>query len=210
MRREAKLPRSGVAGGVASLRTDLHCFPSPLSLNTLRQQSTAVIARGGGSFARAALLVLCCCWPWLQPAGANEALDAVFPKSSIVIESSGGACYRFDVYLALAPQQWQRGLMHVRDLGAMTGMLFVYPESSPRSMWMKNTFIPLDMLFIREDGSIATIVTDTEPQSLASIASGEPVRYVLELNAGTTGRLGIVPGDAMLWEGGASATPSED
>lgn len=81
--------------------------------------------------------------------------------------------------------------MHVRDLPEFTGMIFVYREAGMRSMWMKNTYIPLDILFIRGDGSVANIVENTVPQTLDSIASIEPVNFVLELNAGVTEKLGI-------------------
>lgn len=150
---------------------------------------------------RAALLALACLLPAAQPALANPELDAAFPQSSIVITASRDACYRFEVYLALENAQWRRGLMHVKSLDAWRGMLFVYPNDGQRSMWMKNTFLPLDMLFIKADGRISSIATDTEPQSLRSIASIEDVRYVLELNAGVTARLGIKAGDALLWAG---------
>lgn len=141
---------------------------------------------------------------------ADDALDRDFPVSSIVIAASGGACYRFDVYIAETSAQSRRGLMHVRHLGARTGMLFVYRDDAVRSMWMKNTLIPLDILFIFEDGVIESIATDTEPLSLASVASGEPVRYVLELNAGTAARLGIRPGDTMFWAGDITPPASEN
>jgi hypothetical protein len=72
-----------------------------------------------------------------------------------------------------------------------TGMLFVYRDANIHSMWMKNTFIPLDMLFIRADGTVSSIETDTVPQSLKSVSSIEPVNFVLELNAGVTERLHI-------------------
>lgn len=137
----------------------------------------------------------------LQTAAANPDLDAAFPQSSIVITASSKACYRFDVYLAINSAQWQRGLMHVRSLDFWRGMLFVYNDEARHSMWMKNTFLPLDMLFIKANGRVSSIVTDTEPQSLRSIASIEDVRYVLELNAGVTEQLGITAGDRMLWAG---------
>ncbi|MEX0707494.1 MAG: DUF192 domain-containing protein [Woeseia sp.] len=141
---------------------------------------------------------------------ADDTLEGAFPESSIVISASGGACYRFDVYVAETGAQWRRGLMHVRHLEARTGMLFVYRDDAVRSMWMKNTLIPLDMLFIFENGVIESIATDTEPLSLASVASGEPVRYVLELNAGTTARLGIRAGDEMYWAGDITPPASEN
>ena len=134
-------------------------------------------------------------------AGAQTAgevgLDETFAKSSIVIAAGENACYRFDVYLAETGAQHRRGLMFVRELPRFTGMLFVYPDSALRSMWMKNTYIPLDMLFIRADGTVSSIARDAEPRSLASIPSREPIRYVLELNAGVTAELGIGPGSVV-------------
>ncbi len=118
-------------------------------------------------------------------------MDRAFGRDSIVIETSGSACYEFDVYLALTPEQQRRGLMHVRRLPQFTGMLFVYGGDDVRSMWMKNTYIPLDILFIRSDGSVESVAQMTEPLSLRSIASGEAVRYVLELNGGIAEKLGI-------------------
>jgi uncharacterized membrane protein (UPF0127 family) len=118
-------------------------------------------------------------------------LDSAFEKDMLVIAASQHACHVFDVYLALTRAQQARGLMHVRYLPKFTGMLFVYQQPRVISMWMKNTYIPLDMLFIRADGSIANIETHTEPLSLESVRAVEPLNYVLELNAGVTEALGI-------------------
>jgi uncharacterized membrane protein (UPF0127 family) len=93
--------------------------------------------------------------------------------------------------------------MQVRQLPDMTGMLFVYDGDEYHSMWMKNTLIPLDILFIRADGTISSIAYNTEPQSLASIAALEPVRYVLELNAGMAERLSIDKYSRIDWDGTA-------
>jgi uncharacterized membrane protein (UPF0127 family) len=123
--------------------------------------------------------------------GAAQELNDAFTRDAIVITASSGECYHFDVYLALTGEQQRRGLMFVRDLPAFTGMLFVYDDAGLRSMWMKNTLIPLDILFIREDGAVSSIARQTEPQSLRSITSIEAVTYVLELNAGVTESLGI-------------------
>ena len=121
----------------------------------------------------------------------EEDFDAAFDKEVLVIAASEHACHVFDVYLALSRQQHARGLMYVRYLPQFTGMLFVYPQQRVLSMWMKNTYIPLDMLFIRADGSIANIKTHTVPLSLDSVGAVEPLNYVLELNAGVTERLAI-------------------
>ena len=129
------------------------------------------------------------------PLGANAQEDAAlednFEQTNIIVVATAPACYNIDVYIAASFAQRRRGLMFVRDLPYMTGMLFVYDRDDYLSMWMKNTFIPLDILFIRSDGTIANIETDTEPQSLKSVAAIEPVRYVLELNAGVAESLGI-------------------
>ncbi len=129
------------------------------------------------------------------PLGASAqeqaALEESFDKANIVIVATAPACYKLEVYVAASFEQRRRGLMFVRELPKMTGMLFIYDRDDYLSMWMKNTFIPLDMLFIRSDGTIANIETDTQPQSLKSVAAIEPVRFVLELNAGETESLGI-------------------
>lgn len=134
------------------------------------------------------------------PAAANEALDVAFDKDVLVIAASTYACHRFDVYLALDNEQRARGLMHVRDLPQTTGMLFVYENAGLHSMWMKNTYIPLDMVFARADGTVSSVTHDTEPLSLRSIASLEPVTFVLELNAGTAARLFIDENSRLVWE----------
>ena len=118
-------------------------------------------------------------------------LDDTFDRDVLIVVADRLGCHRFEVYLAVNPEQRRRGLMYVRSLPERAGMLFVHQYDDLHSMWMKNTFIPLDMLFVRADGSIASIVRDTEPQSLRSISATEPVRYVLELNAGVTEALSI-------------------
>ena len=128
-----------------------------------------------------------------------DSLDSVFERDIAIIVASAHACYRFDIYLALNETQQRRGLMFVRDLPQTTGMLFVYGRDAIRSMWMKNTFIPLDIAFMRKDGSIINITYSTEPQSLNSIRSTEPARYVLELNAGVADRFSIDAESLVLW-----------
>lgn len=128
-------------------------------------------------------------------------LSEAFEEDVLIISASNRACYRFDIWLAQTSPQQMRGLMFVRDLPAGTGMLFVYTDPGRRSMWMKNTYIPLDMLFIRGDGVISSIIENTEPLSLTSRSSTEPVTYVLELGGGVTGELGISAGDRVYWSG---------
>jgi len=135
-----------------------------------------------------------------SPSVADEELDAAFERDVLIIEASAHACYRFDVYLATSREQQARGLMAVREMPAMTGMLFIYDFVATHSMWMKNTLIPLDMVFARQDGTVSSVVRHTEPLSLRSVASIEPVAFVLELNAGTTEKLSIDENSRLVWQ----------
>ncbi len=130
---------------------------------------------------------------------AQEPLQQSFQPDVLVIVAKH-ACHRFDIYVAANRQQQQRGLMFVRELPEWTGMLFVYADENYRSMWMKNTYIPLDMVFARRDGSVTNIVRNTVPLSEKSVSSSEPAAFVLELNAGTTRRLSIDEDSKLVWE----------
>ncbi len=123
--------------------------------------------------------------------GTVPDLDKTFGFDTLTVINDRGEELEFDIYLAADFEQQRRGLMFVRDMPERTGMLFIYDGEETRSMWMKNTYISLDMVFARGDGSVVNVVTDTVPQSLNSHRSTAPARYVLELNAGTTRRLGI-------------------
>jgi len=120
-----------------------------------------------------------------------------FEQSELAIDTAAGTL-QFKVELAVTPAQRQRGLMFRQELAADAGMLFDFGRPAPVSMWMRNTYIPLDMLFIRDDGHIAKIAPNTEPLSEAVIASGEPVRAVLELRGGISEVLGIKAGDRVV------------
>ncbi len=117
-------------------------------------------------------------------------------RSEVVVTGAGGA-HEFTVELADDDRERATGLMYRRSMPANQGMLFDFGRVEPVSMWMQNTYLPLDMLFVRQDGTIARIAANTEPLSTRTIPSGEPVLAVLELNAGTTGRLGIKAGDRI-------------
>ena len=116
------------------------------------------------------------------------------PADRLDIVTADGAHHSFHVELAIKPAERERGLMYRQSLAADAGMLFDFQEDRLVSMWMKNTFIPLDMLFIAKDGTIVTVAADTVPQSLDVISSGRPVRAVLEINGGEAARQNIVPG----------------
>jgi uncharacterized protein len=125
-----------------------------------------------------------------------------FPTAKLTIITSSGAAssgrHEFTVEIASTRRQHTQGLMFRRRMDANAGMLFVYRREAPVSMWMRNTYIPLDMLFVRADGKIAHIAQRTTPHSLQTISSTEPVKSVLELNAGTVARLKIRIGDQVI------------
>lgn len=119
-----------------------------------------------------------------------------FDKSKLSIETASGS-HAFDVELAVSARQQSQGLMFRRDMRSDAGMLFDYRVPTRIMMWMKNTFIPLDMIFIGEDGKIINIAQRTIPHSEATIVSKARARAVLEVNGGTVSRLGIKVGDRV-------------
>lgn len=146
---------------------------------------------------RAALLALCLAAAAPIGAAPAGAADMAFAESELWIES-GGARHRFRVELAETPAQHARGLMFRADLAPDAGMLFDYGAPRHVSMWMKNTLVPLDMLFIAAGGEILRIVRWTTPLSLESVPSPGPVAGVLELRGGTADRLGLRAGDRAV------------
>ncbi|HEX9535432.1 MAG TPA: DUF192 domain-containing protein [Stellaceae bacterium] len=120
-----------------------------------------------------------------------------FPTSELTIISATGP-HRFKVELAETPAQMTQGLMFRTSLAPDAGMLFEYHEPTAATMWMRNTLIPLDMLFVDAQGRIVNIHERAVPQSLDVIAAAAPVRAVIELNGGTASRLGIAPGDQVV------------
>jgi uncharacterized membrane protein (UPF0127 family) len=106
--------------------------------------------------------------------------------------------HQFMVEVALTEAEQARGLMYRRELPMGFGMLFGFVRQQPVSFWMKNTYVPLDIIFIRADGRIRRIVANTKPLSERRIASGGPVRGVLEVLAGSAERLNIRPGDRVV------------
>ena len=133
---------------------------------------------------------------------AGIALAAMIPAalaiefSKLTIDTAQGS-RAFSVEVVTQPDQMAVGLMFRQSLAPDAGMLFVYPSEQPVEFWMKNTVIPLDMIFIAGDGRIRRIVERTVPLSTTPIASIDEVRAVLEVNAGTAARLGIKPGDIV-------------
>jgi uncharacterized protein len=127
--------------------------------------------------------------------GSAGPLSAVDLQPLEIVSKTG--VHTFAVEMALTPEEQAKGLMFRRELPEGQGMLFDFQHEQPATFWMKNTYVPLDMIFIRADGTILRIAENTVPLSEALVPSGGPVRAVLEVVAGTARRLGIAPGDRV-------------
>jgi uncharacterized membrane protein (UPF0127 family) len=130
-------------------------------------------------------------------AAAPEAARAV-PR--VVLETPEGARHVVTVELARTPREQEQGMMHRRELAEDAGMLFVFPASERRAFWMRNTLIPLDMIFIDDGGRVAGIVENAEPLTLTPRDPGVPARYVLEVRGGWAARHGVRPGARVRFE----------
>lgn len=134
-------------------------------------------------------------------AGAGPPQEPSFdPLRQVEVEVSGnGARHRFQAWVAETPGARARGLMHVRKLPERRGMLFLFESPQFASFWMKDTYIPLDLLFVAADGTIVNIVENAKPYSLEPLESVAPVTAVLEVAGGTCFRLAISAGDRLTW-----------
>jgi hypothetical protein len=123
--------------------------------------------------------------------------DAKMRRETLSIRTASGTI-AFDIEVAETPEDQARGLMFRTSVPQMTGMLFPYSPAREITMWMRNTYVSLDMLFVRADGVIHRIEAHTEPLSERVISSGAPATGVLEIAAGEAARLGIKPGNVVL------------
>jgi len=136
-----------------------------------------------------------------MPAGAQQSAgepQPELPTEPLAVETAQGAVYRFTVEMALTRREQAMGLMFRESLAADRGMLFVFDPPRRASFWMRNTLIPLDMVFIAPDGTILNIAENTQPLSEESRPSDGIARGVLELRGGLTRMLGIRAGDRVL------------
>jgi uncharacterized membrane protein (UPF0127 family) len=140
---------------------------------------------------------------WAQASQAPLEL-ATFPRTSLEITHRGAhhalRKFPFEVWVADTPERAQQGLMFVSDLPDGRGMVF--PLATPRveTMWMKNTYIELDMLFIGADGHVTKIIERAHPMSTSILSSDTPVSAVLELKGGEVAKLGLKVGDTVAWK----------
>lgn len=125
------------------------------------------------------------------PAPADPAVDDLS-----IVTATGP--HHFAVEVMRTREQLERGLMYRRQMAADRGMLFDFGVVQPVTMWMRNTYLPLDMVFIAADGRVVSVKRDAEPLSETTIPSGGDVLGVLEVNAGTAARIGLEPGDRVV------------
>jgi uncharacterized membrane protein (UPF0127 family) len=124
------------------------------------------------------------------------AQDKPLPVTSIVISTDHGP-HTFRVEIAADHASQEQGLMFRKEMAPDVGMLFEFPKPELQAFWMKNTILPLDIIFIRANGTISSIAPNAVPYSTTTIPSIEPVRAVLELNGGRAAQLGIEPDDVV-------------
>src|SRR5271165_2009474 len=133
-------------------------------------------------------LVLALFWAAQPPRAATTGTLEIASKTGV---------HSFSVEVVATDAEREKGLMYRRELPEGRGMLFDFQNEQPVAFWMKNTYIPLDMIFIRKDGRILRIAENTEPLSERLVPSGGPILAVLEVIGGTARKLGIKPGDLV-------------
>ena len=161
----------------------------------------------------ALLLMLACQAPEAQgkppPASTPPPTDVTakdyvmppLPHAFVRLHDAFGGVHRVEVEVAATPDARTRGLMWRTELAAGKGMLFLFPQEEVQSFWMRNTLIPLDMIFINSQMKVAGIVERAQPRSLASRSVGAPSQYVLEVPAGWSQSVGVTKGSAVEFEG---------
>jgi len=153
-------------------------------------------ARRAGRAGRAAFGLVLAAFAACASAAAPEAARA--PR--VLLEAADGTQHAVTVELARTPAEQEKGLMFRRELAEDAGMLFLFRVSDRRAFWMKNTLIPLDMIFIDDGGRVAGIVENAEPLTLAPRDPGVEARYVLEVKGGWARRHGVRPGARVRFE----------
>jgi uncharacterized membrane protein (UPF0127 family) len=131
----------------------------------------------------------------LDPTAENAVVD--FGATETLTIEAGGTSHPFTIEIARTEDQTRRGLMWREEMAADAGMLFVYPDNRVVSIWMQNTILPLDLLYVRADGTIAKIVTQAQPGSRRSHSSDFVVAAVLEIPGGSVTELGITVDDIV-------------
>jgi uncharacterized protein len=138
----------------------------------------------------------------LVACGARKSADATPPKPQprVVVETAAGARHAVDVELARTQEEQRQGLMHRQSLPPDAGMLFVFDREQDHAFWMENTLIPLDMIFVDDEGGIVGIVENAEPLTRSPRRVDGSSRFVLEVNGGWSKAHGVAKGDRVRFE----------
>jgi uncharacterized membrane protein (UPF0127 family) len=144
-----------------------------------------------------------------KPAGGRKVTDVsaedfvgpTLPRARVLLEDAFGGVHGVDVEVAATPETRTRGLMWRKELAAGHGMLFIFPEEEVQSFWMRNTLIPLDMIFIDSTGRIVGIIERAQPRTLTARSVGVPGRYVLEVPGGWSQLVGLERGGTVRFQG---------
>lgn len=164
--------------------------------------------------ARDLLITLAACAAFLPAAGpCADGAGAMplesFPTEAIAVETRSARRHVFEAWRAETPEQREQGLMFVKSMRDEQAMIFVYEPAQHVAMWMKNTLLPLDMLFVDQRGCIVSIQERAKPGSLDTIEARGPVALVVELNGGTAAARGIRIGDRVVRPAARWPTPSD-
>ncbi len=135
-----------------------------------------------------------------RPQSTSPEPLSAFPQSLLAVRTAAGKVINFKIWIADTPRREEQGMMFVHEMDEHTGMLFMFPENRLVSMWMKNTYIPLDLLFLDAKGKIDFIAASATPQSETIIGPPTPEYAVLELKGGTCVHFDIKRGDVVLYK----------
>lgn len=131
----------------------------------------------------------------------KDYVGPALPKATVLLKDAFGGTHSVDVEVAATSNSRQRGLMWREKLADGAGMLFIFPDDEVQSFWMRNTLIPLDMIFINAAGKVVGIVENAAPKTLTARTVGVPGRYVLEVPGGWSARVGIKAGSSAEFRG---------
>lgn len=157
-----------------------------------------IIRRVGAALTAACVSLLFALPAHSSPDEAHALPLSSFPKEPIAIETRSARRHTFQAWRAETPAHREQGLMFVKSMGADEAMIFVYDPAEYVTMWMKNTYLPLDMLFVDDHGCIITVKERARPLALDAIDARGPSALVVELNAGTVASRGIRTGDRVV------------
>lgn len=169
----------------------IFCLPERL-LSGWSRPTVNYSRKSRSIFSELALAIVSALLLFFAPAESRS--EAALQRLTFI--TSSGA-HEFRVEIADTPGARSKGLMYRKSLPPDQGMLFAFRREEPIMMWMKNTYIPLDMIFVSSQGVVTKIEADTVPKSEAIISSGDPAYAVIELNAGVASKIGLKPGDEV-------------